>query len=167
MQASPEDGAVGEIAPCALCGQMGPVGRVIPIFTALRHATTQKTGFKEYTTTTFTGAVREHRQKVCEECVATARGKGRTLVIAAALLVAVGIPYLMASNTRGFWIAAAVFAVIFVAGNIYETFVDVEQRAKRATTGARTKLFGDKSGGDGLIAFTASEYKSFAKKNRR
>ena len=129
MQASPDAGPIGEIAQCALCGREGPVAKVIPVYTAIRHATTEKTGFKEYTTTTYTGAVREFHRKVCEECVATADRNRRSVTIA--------------------------------------TLVVLGQQVKRATTGVRPRLFGDKSGGEGVVGFTETEFKSYVKKHQR
>lgn len=167
MQASPDAGPIGEIAQCALCGREGPVAKVIPVYTAIRHATTEKTGFKEYTTTTYTGAVREFHRKVCEECVATADRNRRSVTIATLVVLAAVLALSIASDVAWGWIVLMALVVVGLAGNYEETYVDLGQQVKRATTGARPRLFGDKSGGEGVVGFTETEFKSYVKKHQR
>lgn len=147
-----------EVAQCALCGEVGRIGRVIPIVTALRMSSTRKTGFKEYTTTTTTTGFKDHHRKVCEGCVAGSERNRRTLMIVTAALLAIIIPASIASQVAWGWIVLAVLVVIGLVGRYDEAFIDLEQRTKKATAGAK---------GSGVIGFTEAEFKAYAKKNQR
>ena len=94
---------------CEICGKHQDAAKSHTIYTARTlSATTKKTGFKQYTTTTTFGDFEPHHYEVCRSCFMT-----RTFIIPLAVF-ALSVPLLMALLTLQF--GGALFFALLPAG---------------------------------------------------